>query len=495
MHYIQGEDRTQSTLFPALLDDYIGSDNPVRFLDAYVAQVNFAELGFEHSSLAATGRPPYQPATLLKLYLYGYLNRVRSSRQLEKAARCNIELLWLLQRLTPDFKTISDFRKNNALALRRVFRHFTLLCKEWNLFGLEFIAIDGSKFAASNHTGKTYTEDGLAKKLAAIDEHINEYTQLLDSEDHREEALDGPLSTEELQQHLAQLQARKVHLEALQQRMEHDGAGQISLTDPDSRKMQTGNKGIDVCYNVQMTVDDKHHLVADFDVTSDGTDKLQLYRMAQRTKEIFGLDRIAAAADGGYYHEPTLYQCQNHGVISYVPEPKKSQNAKLGLYTDKDFHYNAADDTYSCPAKATLTSLGLTVKDGKTYRYYGTRACRGCPCHARCTRAHQRRIYRWEHEQIIEQLQDRLKREPEKVNKRRTLVEHPFGTIKEFMAGRSFLVRTIPKVTAEMSLLMLGYNLKRVMTILGVPHLLEALSTMRQRLTTTIIEPSLAPAV
>jgi len=481
MDYIQGEARTQSTLFPALVDDYISEDNPVRFIDSYVDTLNFAALGFRHAVIPATGRPPYNPADLLKLYIYGYLNRTRSSRRLEKACTCNVELIWLLKRLTPDFKTISDFRKENADALRKVFREFTLLCKDLDLFGQEFIAIDGSKFAASNHASKTYTRTGLQTMLKQIDQHIDSYTKGLDNEDQREQSTID-LNGQQLQERVNNLKAHKARLEQLQQQMEQSGEGQISLTDPDSRKMLTGQKGNDVCYNVQMAVDDKHKLIVDFTVTSEANDQGQLYPMAQRAKEIFGVETLGVTADPGYYHEQDLKRCEDEQIVCYVPAPNKSQNNALGLYTDKDFTYDPDQHIYRCPAGEQLTDRGTYRKGTKPFHNYKTKACKGCALRHLCTRNKSGRvIYRWEHEPVIERLNERMTDHPEKAAMRKCLAEHPFGTIKESMDGRSFLVRTLVRVTAEMSLLMTCYNIKRLLNIFSVKGLLEALEQWKTK--------------
>jgi len=478
LHYIQGHDRSQSTLFPEVLDDYIGDDNPVRFIDAFVDKLDLVQLGFSHASIESTGRPPYNPSDFLKLYIYGYLNRIRSSRQLEKAAERNVEVMWLLKRLLPDFKTISDFRKDNTTALKKVFREFTLLCKDLDLFGAEFIAIDGSKFSASNHNSRTYTRNGLKKTLEEIDAKIRTYTKLLDKEDRRDDDPSSSVKADDLHHAIDHLKDHKLRLEEIQKQVhENPEQTQISLTDPDSRKMLTGNKGTDVCYNVQMSVDSKNKLIIDLDATNDVSDERQLYRMAVRAKEILGVSELSVTADKGYYNQAGIKRCQEEDIQCYLPQLAKSQNRRLGMYTDKDFQYDSATDSYRCPAGQDLTYRGTIIRHKKETRYYKTRACRTCPTRTMCTRNNKegRIIYRWIHEAVIEEMNRRVMQEPDKLLLRKCLVEHPFGTIKQSMDGRSFLLRTFEKVGAEVSLLALAYNIKRVLNILGITTLLDML--------------------
>jgi len=377
MSYIEGVDRQQSTFFPATLDDYIREDNPVRFIDAYVDHLDMEELGFSHATLKETGRPPYHPTIILKLYIYGYLNKLRSSRLLEKAAQRNVELMWLLLMLAPDFKTIADFRKDNIEPLKKVFREFTLFSKEQDLFGCELEAIDGSKFLAVNHNNKAYTRKRLQERLNAIDEKITEYFTQLEKEDQKEDLL-PIVSGEQLKKLITNLQDRKQQFERLQQQLEQSGETQVSLTDPESRLMRTGHKGNDVCYNVQFAVDAKHHLVAEFDVTNDTNDQNQLSRMATKAKEALAVDHLAVVADMGYYKETELKQCRDANITCYIPEPNKSNNKRLGLYTNKDFRYDAEEDCYICPANHRLTSRTECLKNGKQMRFYEGTICKSC---------------------------------------------------------------------------------------------------------------------
>jgi len=489
MSFIEGESRTQSVLFPDVLDDYIGEDNPVRFIDEYVESLNLIDLGFNHAVAKETGRPPYNPAEPLKLYIYGYLNRIRSSRKLEKATHYNVEVMWLLKMLQPDFKTIADFRKDNAAALKKVFKEFTLLCKKLDLFGGELIAIDGSKFSASNHNSRTYTKHGLREMIQEIEAKIDSYSKGLDQEDEKESAIIEH-KAKELNERIKNLQTYKADLERLEQELEESGKTQISLTDPDSRKMHTGNHGNDVCYNVQMTVDEKHKLIVDVDVTNEANDEKQLYRMGVRAKEILGVETLTVTADTGFYNERGIKQCQDEGMTCYIPEPQKSQNRRLGLYTDKDFHYDATNDCYRCPAGEQLIYRSTYMKVAKEVRRYTSPACRKCALLTRCTRnlREGRTIYRWVHESVIEELNQRVKDHPEMIGKRRDIVEHPFGTIKRGMEQGYFLLRGFEKVGGEMSLSALAYNMKRVMNILGPAKLIKTVMELRKQLLWLLFE-------
>jgi transposase len=477
MRYVKGVDRDQTLLLPESFDQYVREENPVRFIDAFVDNLDFVKLGFKYATTKACGRKPYSPADMLKLYLYGYLNRIRSSRRLEQATHRNIELIWLLRKLHPDFKTIADFRKDNAKAIKKVCREFTLLCKKLDLFGCELIAIDGSKFSADNHNSRTYTKKKLQRLLAEIDEKIDAYLKGLDQEDQAEFKLKN-LTTEELQNKIENLQSHRSEIEQIQKQLETSGEKQISLTDPDSRMMATSQKGKDVCYNVQIVTDSKHKLIVEHEVTNDCNDTHQLSNMAIKAKETLGVDEIDTTADSGYFEKEEVKKCQANNITCYIPTPAKSQNKKIGLYTDKDFHYDAENDCYICPADQVLTYRFQMEKSKKKTKVYTSDACKGCAFRSKCTRSHRhaRRIYRWLDQNIIEEMEQRISENPDKVKKRKELVEHPFGTIKHWMNGGHFLTRGLRKVSAEMSLNVLCYNLKRVINIMGVQELVNALA-------------------
>jgi transposase len=475
MSHIAGASREQQVLFPEVLDDYIAEENPVRFIDAFVDSLDLDALGFRRVQPAATGRPAYHPGDILKLYIYGYMNRLRSSRRLEQEAHRNVELLWLLRKLHPDFKTIADFRKDNAKAFKQVFRAFALLCKEWELFGQELVAIDGTKFKAVNSKRRNFTKAKLTETLQRIDAYIEQYLHDLDTADAEEAECQKP-TAEALREKIRQLRERKGRYEGLMREMERTGQSQVSLTDPDSRAMPKSPK-VDVGYNAQVAVDDKHQLFVVQEVTNAVTDVEQLSGIAIQAKEALEVERIKVVADMGYYHGEELKACEEAGIEPYVAKPLTSANRTLGLYGKEQFTYEPEHDCYRCPAGQALTFRFATVELGRHIRYYATTACRACTLKERCTRNKGgRRITRWVHEHILEQLQQRVEANPALMKRRKQIVEHPFGTIKHWHDQGYFLMKGLEKVRAEFSLSTLAYNLRRVVTILGVPHMLRALT-------------------
>ena len=475
MAYIAGPDRTQAVLLPEVLDDYILPDHPVRFLDAFVAQLDLGALGFQRAVPADTGRPGYDPGDLLRLYLYGHLHRIRSTRRLEQETHRNVELMWLLRRLTPDFKTIADFRRDHPQALKGVGREFLLLCRRLDLFGGELLAIDGSKFRAVNARDRSYTPARLQKLVTDIDATIARYLGELEVEDQREADLPSPRAAE-LQAHLAALQQRRARYDALRAELKASGASALSLTDPDSRLMMSGGR-IEVCYNVQTAVDAKHKLVVAETVTNAAADRDQLSRLATAAQDILHAPAPVAVADQGYYHGAEIQACVDAGITPLVPRPLTSANAALGLYTKDDFAYERAQDVYRCPAGATLTYRTTTVELGRTIKHYRTAACGRCALKARCTRNRDgRKLTRWVHEDLLDDMAQRLREQPALFRQRKALAEHPFGTMKRGMDQGYFLLKGLRKVRGEFSLTVLAYNLKRVIHLLGVPRLLEALA-------------------
>lgn len=471
MRYIQGENRNQATMLPEVVDDYIRENNPVRFIDAYIDGLDLVEMKFTFAETKETGRKPYNPADLLKLYIYGYLNKIRTSRQLEKASHKNIELFWLLRRLQPDFKTIADFRKDNSTAIKAVCRDFTLLCKKMDLFGCELIAIDGSKFKAHNSNDRNFTKNKLAKLIKKIDDQIDAYLRDLDESDENEKEVKQP-SSEELKEKINWLRQHKVKYKKLQTQLDQLKEGQISQTDPDSRMMRTRN-GNDVSYNVQIVTDNKHKLIVAHTVTNETTDLHCLHKMSLQAKEILGVEKINAVADAGYFERTNLKKCHDDHIQTFVPKPMRSHNKSQGLYTYQDFVYDRETDTYQCPAGQTLTFRGIKRKAETAEKIYSTHSCYHCPQKSKCTRARStRRIYRWEHEEVLEQLDQRIKDEPKIINDRKALVEHPFGTIKNGMGYQHFLTCGIMNTSAEMSFTVLAYNLKRVLNIVNFKELM-----------------------
>jgi transposase len=477
MGHLQGANRHDVSLFPERLDDSIAEDNPVRFLDAFVDELDLEACGFQRAVPAATGRPGYAPGDLLKLYLYGYLYRFRSSRRLEQETQRNVELLWLLKKLRPDHKTIANFRKNNLEPLRQVCRTFTLLCKKLDLFGAELVAIDGSKFRAVNSKERNFTPDKLKKLIVQIDERVDAYLKELErSDDQEERGTGGGAHAETLAAKIEALKQRKLLYEGFQAQLLSRGQEQLSLTDPESRSMKRGKgRGTEVCYNVQTAVDSKHKLIVACEVTNDPGDRDWLSPMVLQAKEVLA-GRFDAVADVGYYHGHEVKVCLEAGITPYVARPITSANKKLGLFSKDDFSYDRATDTYQCPAGARLTFRFDTVELGRHIRYYATAACTGCALKQQCTRNKGgRRITRWVDEQLLEEMEQRVRSRPEVMKRRKELVEHPFGTMKRWWDAGYFLMRGLEKVRTEFNLTVLAYNLRRVLNLVEMPQLMAAL--------------------
>ncbi|TBR22001.1 MAG: IS1182 family transposase [Reyranella sp.] len=473
--FVVGDERSQSTLFPERLDDYLGEDNPVRAIDVFVDELDLGTLGFGGVEPAATGRPAYHPATLLKIYVYGYLNRVQSSRRLERECQRNIELVWLTGRLMPDFKTIADFRKDNGDAIRKMCREFVILCRRLELFSAASVAIDGSKFKAVNTRDRNFTQAKMERRLAQIDESIARYLAQLDSADRQGEAVPETKITR-LNEKIAALRQEIGRLNQLNSQMMKTEDKQISLTDPDARSMTTSGRGSGmVGYNVQSAVDTSHHLIVAHEVTNVGSDRDQLSGMAERARAAIGSEVIEVVADRGYYKGEEIVACEQAGNTVYLPKPMTSGLYAKGRFGKQDFVYVAADDFYLCPAGEQLTYHYTNQQDGKELRRYWTTACETCALKSRCTTGKERRISRWEHEAVLEVVQARLDRSPEKMRLRRQTVEHPFGTIKSWMGSTHFLMKRLKNVRTEMALHVLAYNMKRVIRILGVGGLMEAI--------------------
>jgi transposase len=474
--FVEGEDRSQSTLLPERLDDYVTEDNPVRVVDVFVDHLDLTTLGFDRVHAQATGRPGYHPATLLKIYIYGYLNRVQSSRRLEREAQRNIELMWLTGRLAPDFKTIADFRKDNGPAIRRVCREFVMLCRQLDLFSQALVAIDGSKFKAVNNRDRNYTRAKVQRRIEQIEESVARYLSELDSADRQGAAPVAEARTTRLREKIKTLQSEMQRMQALAKEVEVAPDQQISLTDPDARSMATSGKGTGtVGYNVQTAVDAQHHLIVDHEVTNVGNDRSQLATMATRARTVMQVERLDVVADRGYFSGEEIVACEEAGITAYVPRPQTSNSQAKGLFGKRDFVYVPENDTYRCPAEQSLIWRFSTVEKGLTLHCYWSSACKGCPLKAQCTSSPQRRVKRWEHEAVIDAMQQRLDQDPGKMRIRRQTVEHPFGTLKAWMGSTHFLMRTLKHVSTEMSLHVLAYNLKRVMRILGIAPLMQAM--------------------
>jgi transposase len=473
--YVEGEARCQATLFPDTLDDYIAEDNPVRVVDTFVDELDLRKLGFDGMEPEATGRPAYHPATLLKIYVYGYLNRIHSSRRLERECQRNVELIWLTARLAPDFKTIADFRKDNGQAIRRVCREFVVLCRNLNLFSDALVAIDGSKFKAVNNRDKNFTDRKLKARMQQLEESIARYLAELDRADREPSAL-PEARIEHLQEKVAAVKAQMRQLKHIGKQMASAADGQISLTDPDARSMATTGRGTGIVgYNVQTAVDTKHHLIVAHEVTNLGHDRTLLSPMAKQASAAVGKKHITVLADRGYYSSQEIFECDRAGIAPLLPKPQTSNNHANGLFDRRDFRYIPKADEYRCPAGERAIWRFTCVEHRLIQHVYWPSACPRCPMKARCTPSEYRRIKRWEHEEVLEAMQRRLDRRPETSRLRRQTVEHVFGTLKALMGPAHFLTKTLPRVRTEMSLQVLAYNLKRAIQIFGVRPLMRAI--------------------
>ncbi len=466
--FIEGENRYQSTLFPERIDDYVESDSVVRVIDVFIDRLDISGLGFK-AEAAETGRPGYHPRTMLKLYVYGYLNQVHSSRRLEREAGRDVELMWLSERLAPDFKTIADFRRDNGEAIRLVCREFVMLCRKLNLLG-DTLAIDGSKFKAVNNRDKNFTRGKMKRRLAEVEASIDRYLGELDSADRSA----PPEDTRPLKDKIAALTEEMDRLKKFEVRMLEAPDQQLSLTDPDARSMRHRGSGM-VGYNVQTAVDVDHHLIVAHEVTNAGSDRRQLTRMAKQAIAVTQTNSLNVLADRGYYNGQELRSCEQNNIVTYVPNSVTSPNKAKGQFDRSEFHYLAKDDEYECPAGERLTYRFTRREDDKEIRRYWSSSCPTCPIRAQCTTGKHRRVSRWVHEAVIERARARLAARPDAMQIRRATVEHPYGTLKGWMGSTHFLTKTLDHVSTEMSLHVLAYNMKRVINLIGTRQLLEAI--------------------
>jgi transposase len=474
--FVEGVDRGQSTLLPECLDEWVEESNSVRVVDSFVDALDLADLGFEGVEPAATGRPAYHPSVLLKLYIYGYLNRVQSSRRLEREAGRNLEVIWLLGRLVPDDKVIADFRKDNGPAIRRVCASFVNLCRQMGLLAKASVAIDGSKFKAVNNRDRNFTRGKIDRRRAQLEESVARYLSQLDTADRQEPSDVLVLKTTRLKEKLDKLKGEMGKLAAYEKQMLASPDGQISLTDPDSRSMATSGRGSGVVgYNVQVAVDTVNHLIVTHEVTNTGSDRSQLANVAREAKAVLQVDKLEAVADRGYLNGEEILACEQAGICVTLPKPMTSGAKLEGRFGKQDFVYLPDEDVYRCPAAQRLKYSFTAVEHGQKLRRYMTSACRSCAIKEQCTTGKERRITRWEHEHVIEAVQQRLDEDPQAMRRRRETVEHPFGTLKMRMGATHFLMKTLPKVASEMALSVLAYNLTRVMNIVGTRALLAAI--------------------
>jgi transposase len=475
MPHIAGHDRSQLLLLPESVDDYVGPENPVRFIEAFVEGLDLPAAGFARVEPEETGRPGYRPADLLKLYIYGYLNRIRSSRRLEAETHRNIEVIWLLRHLKPDFKTIADFRRDNRKAFRPVFRQFVLLCKQLDLFGRELLAVDGTRIKAVNNKDRNFTRASLTEFIKLADAKLDDYLQRLDQSDASESTTGGS-RVKNLAAKIAAIRQRRTRCEEMLAHLDQTGEEQISLTDPDSRAMAAHTR-VAVGYNVQVAVDTKHKLIVEQQVTNQVVDMGLLTQTAAPAKEVLGVETIAVVADRGYFKIEDIEACEQAGIEPYVPRPQRGPSVKAGLFRKDEFQYDADSDSYICPAGQRLFPYSSSLLRGlKKINYTNKLACDDCKIRSRCTNSRFRTVSRLENEAVLDRMQVRLVQRPGVLDRPREAVEHPFGSIKQWMNQGAFLMRGLEKVRAEFSLTALAYNLRRVLNLVGFTELTAALA-------------------
>ena len=477
MAHLSGHDRSQLLLLPEAVDDYVGPDNPVRFIEAFVDELDLAAAGFARVRPKATGRPGYDPADLLKLYIYGYLNRVRSSRRLEAETHRNIEVIWLLRGLKPDFKTIADFRRDNRAAFRPVFRAFVLICRQLDLFGRELVAVDGTRIKAVNNKDRNFTRAALTAFVQQADEKLAGYLKRLDEGDTEEDGAGASNSSgrgdPRLAEKIAAVRGKRERHQALLAELDRTGEDQISLTDPDSRAMARMTK-VGVGYNVQVAVDVKHKLIVEQEVHSQVVDMGLLAPTATAAKETLEVERIEAVADRGYFKIEDIEACEAAGVTPYVPKPVRGPAVREGFFPKEAFRYDPPTDTFTCPAGQILRPCRRgQSRDNVKIDYSNREACRACQLRPRCTKTY-RHVSRLENEAVLDRMAARLAARPEVLDQRRTCVEHPFGSIKQWMHQGAFLMRRLDNVRGEFSLTALAYNIRRAISLVGVPGLIAA---------------------
>ncbi len=475
--FIEGVGRDQVTLLPECLDDFVCKENPVRVVDVFVDALDLVELGFGRTVSARTGRPGYHPSVLLKLFIYGYLNRIASSRRLEREAGRNVEVMWLTGRLVPDHKTIADFRRFNSIPIRKTCARFVELCRRMGVLDGACVAIDGSRFKAVNNRDRNFTAGKIKLRIAHLEDSAARYLEEMARTDRQEQSQAQAMKIERLQEKLSRVRQEVRRLEALATELPDTSDGQISVTDPDARSMATRGKGTGlVGYNVQTAVDTKAHLIVAHEVTNVGNDRAQLEPMARAAKVALKVDALEAIADRGYFSGMQLLACDKHRITPTVPRPDTSGNRKKGMFVKADFIYNTNQDVYICPAEKELTYRYTREEGGLMQRRYWQNDCQYCDLKHQCTTGKERRIARWEHEHLIDEMYARMDERPDLMRTRRSTVEHPFGTLKAWMGSTHFLTRRFPNVRAEMALNVLAYNIKRMINMVGIPALIGAMA-------------------
>ena len=477
--YKAGQHRGQGMLLPPSIDEYVAEGNPVRAIGAYAESLDLGALGFQHTAPdSGSGQPPFPPAVLLKLYLYGYLNRIHSSRRLEREALRNLEAIWLAENLRPGYKTIANFRKDNSQALKAAYKDFILLCKDLALFGGEEVAVDGSFFKADASTDSIFTAKKLDDQIAALEQKIDAYQSRLAEQDARDDqaglgslAEDGALAGK-----LARLKARQAEKQALRTRLEASGGSQISTVDPDARLPSKKGKTT-AGYNVQIVVDGKHKLIVASEATQDGNDRQQLVPMLEKAQEVLQSGHLVGLADTGYHSGEQIQRAEELGFEVYVPEPKTTTAAeKDGRFTRGQFNYDEAQDRYTCPNGEALEACGRPQsREGKLVQAYKSKvsACAACPLRAQCLaeNATYKKLERWQHEAAVGRHRLRMAKAGGRMEKRGQLAEHPFGTLKHRAGMHHFLMRGLEKCRGELSLMALCYNFTRVLNLLGIEAL------------------------
>jgi transposase len=477
MGYIKGKERGQRVLFPGTVDEYIAENNEVRAIAAFLGRLDFVKLRFVRGQAAGTGRPGYDPRLLMGLFLWGHLNGIRSSRKLERESHRNLEVIWLCENLRPDFKTIADFRKDNGAGIKGVVVEFRLWCLRAGLYGKEIVAVDGSKFKAVNSKERNFTRKKLSQIIARERARISEYLEAVAAADETESA-EPELSAAQLREKIAGLERYLAEHEELERQLEATGESQVSLTDPEAKLMKTA-RGSEVSYNVQTAVDSKHKLIAAYEVTNERNDLGQLAVMALQAQEALQVAELTVLADGGYYEGNALKECEQAGITTFVSVPKSKEAERLGIFAQSQFRYHQERDFYVCPQGEELhwTKTTNDKARNKKFKVYATKACAQCPLRAQCTTSkYGRKIKRWIDQGVIDRLRQRIRGQPELLKQRKTLAEHPFGTIKWGMNQGFFLLKGITKVTTETGLTVLSYNLKRVLNIMGVEQMISSLA-------------------
>lgn len=467
MAYIVGIDRNQTRMVTTSLDALIDEDNSVRVIDAYVDSLELLELGFEEYNGTNRGQAPYRRSDLLKLHIYGYLNKIRSSRSLEIECKRNLELMWLINAITPDHGTIAGFVKNNREAFHATLRNLTLILKGWGLVDGKLIAIDGTKIRAQNSKHNCITKSGLEKKIAYADEQINAYLMAIEKDNQSEPNFKEKLEAyQELKEQYIQ-QKQELHDEGLEQK---------SLIDSDSRRMKN-NGSLDICYNVQSVVDAKNHFVIDISTTNDINDQNQLYVMAKDATDLLESEECTVIADTGYYNATEIKNCVDDGMTILIKKAKANNSTKDNEFRKDKFKYDAEKDIYICPAGQQLEFFENTSKKGMKYRKYKCSSCSNCKFKNNCTSSQNgRTLQRWEHESVLENVKEVTFKNNDTYKQRRCIVEHPFGTVKRSLGYSFFLRKRIENVDAEASSMFIAYNFKRLLTMFSTQELIERFS-------------------